>query len=58
MGNTKPIECTEDDKAAANEAFEYARFALIRHGYDLTDDTDACAEFALAIVKHMKALDA
>jgi len=54
MSRNQPIECTEGDKAAANEAFDYARFALARHGYDLTADADACAKLVLAIIEHMK----
>lgn len=55
MRNEKPFKCTDADKAAANEAFEYARFALRRHGYVPTDDIEECRDFVLAIVKHMKA---
>ena len=51
----EPILCTEDDKAAANEAFDYLRFSLSRHGHEPTDETDACADLVLAIVRYMKA---
>lgn len=51
---SEPIECTECDKDAARSAFYYARIALKKHGIEPTDDTAACADFIVAIVKYMK----
>jgi len=50
----KPIECSAEDKAAANEAFEYCLFALQRHGIDISGDDDACRKLLLSIVHAIK----
>ena len=50
----KPIECSAEDKLAAQEAFEYCLFSLQRHGIDISSDDSACRNLLLAIVHAIK----
>ena len=53
MSDKEPILVEKGDKEIANEAYDYARFALMRYGIEVEDEQAQC-DFILAIVKYMK----